>query len=316
MTVSSSLLSLDAHLADPRVREILVNAGRDVWVEADGGLERVGTLPAGEIERIIERIVLPLARRVDRATPIVDARLPDGSRVCIVVPPVAVDGPCIAIRRFTVRDVPLEFFGPASMVELLRDIVTSRCNVVVSGGASSGKTTLLNALCRHVAHHDRIVTIEDVAELRLTSPHVLRLEAIPASPEGRSAIGTDDLVRGALRLRPDRFVVGEVRGAEVIDMLAAMNTGHHGSLTTCHANSPPDALRRLEALSLAAAPQWPLESLREHLLAAIDVVVHVERTATGRRHVTEVIELPLHPDKQPRRLWSPESRDELQRQRC
>lgn len=314
--MTSSLLSLDAYLADPRVREVLVNAGREVWVEADAGLERVGTLPPGEVERIIERIVLPLARRVDRATPIVDARLPDGSRVCIVVPPVAVDGPAIAIRRFAVRDVPLDFFGPASVVELLREIVTSRCNVVVSGGASSGKTTLLNAMCRHVAHNDRIVTIEDVAELRLTSPHVLRLEAIPASPEGRSAIGADELVRGALRLRPDRFVVGEVRGPEVLDMLAAMNTGHHGSLTTCHANSPHDALRRLEALSLAAAPQWPLESLRDHLVAAIDVVVHVERTPAGRRNVTEVIELPLHGDGQPRQLWSPGSRDELQRQRC
>jgi len=314
--VSASLLSLDKYLANPRVREVLVNAGRDVWVETDGRLEHVGTLPIGDVERIIERIVLPLARRVDRATPIVDARLPDGSRVCIMVPPVAVDGPAIAIRRFAVRDVPLDFFGPTSLVEVLREIVVSRCNVVVSGAASSGKTTLLNAMCRHVAHNDRIVTIEDVAELRLTSRHVLRLEAIPASPEGRSAIGADELVRGALRLRPDRFVVGEVRGDEVLDMLAAMNTGHHGSFTTCHANSPRDAVRRLETLALAAAAHWPLESLRDHLAAAIDVVVHVERTPAGRRMVTEVVELPLRGDGQPRPLWTPDVRAELQRQRC
>lgn len=287
---------LEQWLADPLVREIMVNAGRDIWVERENGVEHVGTMSATELSRIIERILLPIGRRVDQASPIVDARLPDGSRACIVIPPVAVDGPCLSIRRFHVRDLPLGAFGNEELVGLLSDIVRQRCNILVTGSASSGKTTLLNALCAHVAPGERVITVEDIAELRLQTRHVLRFEARPATYEGSLEVTLAALLRSALRMRPDRFVLGEVRGDEAIDMLTAMNTGHHGSLATCHANSPDDALRRIESMVLQGAPQWPLEAVREHLQAAVDVIVHVERSPNGRRRVREVSEVSMRPD--------------------
>ncbi|MFM8015214.1 MAG: CpaF family protein [Actinomycetota bacterium] len=282
--------------ADPLVREIMVNAGRDIWVEREGGVEHVGTLRSGEVARIIERILLPIGRRVDQASPVVDARLDDGSRVCIVIPPVAVDGPCFSIRRFHVRDLPLSAFGGDEVVELLREMVFQRCNIVVAGAASSGKTTLLNALCAHVSDGERIITVEDIAELRLQTQHVLRFEARPATYDGSLEVSLATLLRSALRMRPDRFVLGEVRGSEAIDMLTAMNTGHHGSLATCHANSPDDALRRIESMVLQAAPQWPLSAVREHMQAAVDVIVHVERSPNGHRRIREVTEVSMRPD--------------------
>lgn len=283
-------------LADPLVREIMVNAGREIWIEREGGVEQVGVLPVGEVNRIIERILLPIGRRVDHASPVVDARLPDGSRVCIVIPPVAVDGPSLCIRRFHVRDLPLSAFGNDHVVALLRDVVAQRCNVVVAGAASSGKTTLLNALCGNVPPGERIITVEDIAELRLQTEHVLRFEARPATYDGSLEVTLSTLLRSALRMRPDRFVLGEVRGSEALDMLTAMNTGHHGSLATCHANSPDDALRRIESMVLQAAAQWPLAAVREHLQAAVDVIVHVERSPNGHRRVTQVTEVSMRPD--------------------
>ena len=282
--------------ADPLVREIMVNAGREIWIEREGGVEHVGTLGNGELTRIIERILLPIGRRVDQASPVVDARLADGSRVCIVIPPVAVDGPCLSIRRFHVRDLPLSAFGDDDVVSLLRDIVAQRCNVVVAGAASSGKTTLLNALCGCVNMGERLITVEDIAELRLQTEHVLRLEARPATYDGSLEVGLSTLLRSALRMRPDRFVLGEVRGSEALDMLTAMNTGHNGSLATCHANSPDDALRRIESMVLQAAPQWPLTAVREHLQAAVDVIVQVERSPNGHRRVARITEVSMRPD--------------------
>ncbi|MGA1183485.1 MAG: CpaF family protein, partial [Ilumatobacteraceae bacterium] len=256
--------------------------------------------------RIIERILLPIGRRVDQASPVVDARLADGSRVCIVIPPVAVDGPCLSIRRFHVRDLPLSAFGDDDVVSLLRDIVAQRCNVVVAGAASSGKTTLLNALCGCVNTGERLITVEDIAELRLQTEHVLRLEARPATYDGSLEVGLSTLLRSALRMRPDRFVLGEVRGSEALDMLTAMNTGHNGSLATCHANSPDDALRRIESMVLQAAPQWPLTAVREHLQAAVDVIVQVERSPNGHRRVARITEVSMRPDVLgTKTIWAP-----------
>ena len=283
----------------------MVNGGKEIWVEREGGVERVGTMSSGELLRIIERILLPIGRRVDQASPVVDARLHDGSRVCIVIPPVAVDGPCLSIRRFHVRDLPLSAFGDAVVGNLLREIVTQRCNVVVTGAASSGKTTLLNALCGVVADGERVITVEDIAELRLQTPHVLRFEARPATYDGALEVNLSSLLRSALRMRPDRFVLGEVRSNEALDMLTAMNTGHHGSLATCHANSPDDAIRRIESMVIQAAPQWPLIAVREHFQAAVDVIIHVERSPGGHRRIREISEVSMRPDVLgTKTLWS------------
>jgi len=287
---------LASWLGDPLVREIMVNAGREIWVEREGGVEHVGSMSSSELYRIIERILLPIGRRVDHASPVVDARLADGSRVCIVIPPVAVDGPCLSIRRFHVRDLALSAFGDEDVVATLTDAVRQRCNILVTGAASSGKTTLLNSLCGHVADGERIITVEDIAELRLQTRHVLRFEARPATYDGALEVGLSSLLRSALRMRPDRFVLGEVRGDEALDMLTAMNTGHHGSLATCHANSPDDALRRIESMVLQAAPQWPLNAVREHLQAAVDVIIHVERSPGGYRRVRTITEVSMRPD--------------------
>lgn len=283
----------------------MVNGGKEIWVEREGGVEHVGTMSSGELLRIIERILLPIGRRVDQASPVVDARLHDGSRVCIVIPPVAVDGPCLSIRRFHVRDLPLSAFGDAVVGNLLREIVTQRCNVVVTGAASSGKTTLLNALCGVVADGERVITVEDIAELRLQTPHVLRFEARPATYDGALEVNLSSLLRSALRMRPDRFVLGEVRSDEALDMLTAMNTGHHGSLATCHANSPDDAIRRIESMVIQAAPQWPLIAVREHFQAAVDVIIHVERSPGGHRRIREISEVSMRPDVLgTKTLWS------------
>lgn len=289
---------LQRFLADPTVNEVMVNNGGDVWIERDGTIVRAGRLDADVMPRLIERILGPLGRRLDRLSPIVDARLADGSRVCAVIPPVAVDGPCLTVRRFGVRRRGLAEFAEAPIAALLGDIVTARCNVLISGATSSGKTSLLNALVAatlgradRVIDHERIVTLEDIAELQLDAAHVLRLETRPATADGTPAVTMTDLVRTALRLRPDRIVLGEIRGAEVVDMLAAMNTGHAGSLSTCHANGTLDALRRLESLVVQHSPSWPLAAVRDTIRASLDIVVHVERSADGHRRVTDVLEL-------------------------
>ena len=245
---------------------------------------------------IIERILLPLGRHIDRISPIVDARLSDGSRVCAVISPVGVDGAYLSIRRFSVRPVAPEAFGSPATVRILADIVRQRCNILVVGAASSGKTTLLNALCSYIDGTERIVTIEDIAELRLQTPHVVRLEAQPATSDHFKGISLRELLHTALRLRPDRLIVGEVRGAEAIDMIMAMNTGHHGSLASCHANGSADALRRLEALVLQHHSHWNTATLRQHIHSAIDVIIHVDRRDDGSRFIRDITEVSEHPN--------------------
>lgn len=287
----SPLGGLERWLHDPTVTEVMVNAGSDVWVERDGATVRVGTIRTATLLAAVEHILTPIGRRLDRSHPMVDARLADGSRVCAVLPPVAVDGPCLSIRRFAATPLPLTSFAAGDVVALLREVVHRRCNVLVSGATSSGKTTLLNALAAEVDVASRLVTLEDVAELRLAHPHVVRLETRDASAEGDGEVELADLLRTALRLRPDRLVVGEVRGAETVQLLHAMHTGHDGSLATVHANGPADALARVAALVVQAVGNWPAAAVRHHVAAAIDVVVHVARAADGTRAVREVVEV-------------------------
>jgi pilus assembly protein CpaF len=283
---------LEPLLADPGVTEVMVNGPGPVWVERAGALERTEVVLAGPtIEHLIEKVVAPLGLRVDRSSPLVDARLPDGSRVNAVVPPLSVDGPCLTIRRFGARAIPLRDFCPRGVESLLNWAVGARLNVLVSGGTGAGKTTLLNALAGAIADEERVVTVEDAVELRLPGSHVVRLEARPANAEGAGAVRLRDLVRNALRMRPDRIVVGEVRGPEALDMLQAMNTGHEGSLSTCHANSPPDALRRLETMVLMGDVALPLAAVREQVRSALDLVVQVARRPGGRRAIVAVDEV-------------------------
>jgi pilus assembly protein CpaF len=282
---------LEPLLADGAVTDVMVNGDGAVWIERRGQLERAGVvLDASTVFHLIEKVVAPLGLRADRSSPLVDARLADGSRVNAVVPPLAVDGPCLTIRRFGARAVPLARFAPAGVVELLRGAVQERRNIMICGGTGSGKTTLLNALAREIPHGERIVTVEDAAELRLPQDHVVRLEARPANADGAGEVRIRDLVRNSLRMRPDRIVVGECRGPEALDMLQAMNTGHEGSLSTCHANGADDALRRLETMVLMGDVALPLGAVREQLASALDVLVVVSRRG-ARRRVTEVAEV-------------------------
>ncbi len=281
--------ALEPFLGDPSVSEIMVNGPGPVWVERRGSLEATSTILDTEtIELIIEQTVAPLGRRIDRSSPMVDARLADGSRLNAVVPPVAVDGPYVTIRRFSVRPVALEEFAPPGVVSVLRWAVAARCNLVVSGGTGAGKTTLLNALAGAIAPGERVVTVEDAAELALASDHVVRLEARPMDTDGVSPVTIRQLVRNALRMRPDRIIVGEVRGAETLDMLQAMNTGHEGSLSTCHANSPADAISRLETMVLFEGGAVPLSAVRDQIAASVDMVVHVARRPEGQRRIVSL----------------------------
>jgi pilus assembly protein CpaF len=289
---------LEELLSDPAVEEVMVNGHDRVFVERRGRIELTDVSFAGEqaLRDAIERILTPLGRRVDELSPMVDARLEDGSRVHVVIPPLAVDGPSVSIRRFSaVRP------GPAEMVELgtitgelhdqLAAAVSARRSILVSGGTGSGKTTLLNALSAFIHREERVITIEDSAELRLSQPHVVRLESRPANVEGRGRVTIRELLRGALRMRPDRIVIGEVRGAEALDLLMALNTGHEGALSTVHANSPEDALRRVETLALMAGVGLPHEAIREQLGRGLDLVIHLARLSDGSRRVVEVAEV-------------------------
>ena len=292
MAEVSGLGVLEPLLADPAVSEVMVNGPGRVWVERHGRLERVDVdIDSAGIEHLIEKIVAPLGLRIDRSSPLVDARLPDGSRVNAVIPPLAIDGPCLTVRRFAAVAVPLDAFGPPALAALLTDAVRNRRSIVVSGGTGAGKTTLLNALAACIDPGERIVTIEDAAELRLAQDHVVRLESRPPNAEGVGEVRMRDLVRNALRMRPDRIVVGEVRGPEALDMLQAMNTGHEGSLSTCHANGPADALRRIETMVLMGDVHLPLDAVREQIAGAVDLVVQVDRAADGHRAVTAVAEV-------------------------
>jgi pilus assembly protein CpaF len=295
---SFGLGPLEPLLADPEVDEILVCGTGPAWIERAGRLEPTSARFATEAElrHAIERILAPLGRRVDEAEPLVDARLPDGSRVNVVVPPLALDGPVLTIRRFRRRgfspdDLVENGTLTAPLAELLARAVRRRCNLLVCGGTGSGKTTLLNALSSFIDPGERVVTIEDAAELRLRQPHVLRLESRPPNLEGRGEVTIRRLVRNALRMRPDRIVVGEVRGPEALDMLTALSTGHDGSLCTVHAGSAAEALRRLETLALMADVGLPHAAIREQVADAIDLVVCQARAADGTRRVTSVAEV-------------------------
>jgi pilus assembly protein CpaF len=289
---------LEPLLRDPAVDEIMVNGAGPVWVERAGRLERtdVRLASAGALRDVIERILAPLGRRVDEAEPLCDARLSDGSRINVVIPPLAPDGPILTVRRFRARGLTADDLVAAGtweppLRELLAGAVRARLSVLVSGGTGSGKTTTLNALSSFVPADERIVTVEDTLELRLQQPHVVRLEARPANVEGRGEVTIRRLVRNALRMRPDRIVVGEVRGGEALDMLAAMTTGHDGSLSTIHAGSPEEALRRLETLALMAGVGLPHAAIREQVADALDLVVHQARLADGTRRVVAVAEV-------------------------
>ncbi|HEX7058459.1 MAG TPA: CpaF family protein [Solirubrobacterales bacterium] len=289
---------LEDLLADPEVEEVMVNGPSRVYVERRGRIVCAGVAFSDEEElrNAIERILAPLGRRVDELSPMVDARLADGSRVNVVIPPLAIDGPIVSIRRFSAEPP-----GPNELVELgtlsatqcklLEDAVAGRRSVLISGGTGSGKTTLLNALSSFIAPGERVVTIEDAAELRLQQPHVVRLESRPASVEGRGEVTIRDLLRNALRMRPDRIVIGEVRGVEALDLLTALNTGHDGALSTVHANSPAEALSRLETLALMAGVGLPHEAIAEQVQRGIDLIVHLERRSDGSRHVAEIAEV-------------------------
>ncbi len=295
---SVGLGPLEVLLSDPAVEEVMVNGPGVVYVERGGRLQATDVVFAGEEElrNAIERILAPLGRRVDELSPMVDARLADGSRVNVVIPPLAIDGPLVSIRRFGARRP-----GPEELValgtlsgaqrRLLETAVGERRSILVSGGTGSGKTTLLNALSSFIAPAERVVTIEDAAELRLQQPHVVRLESRPAGVEGRGEVTIRDLLRNALRMRPDRIVIGEVRGPEALDLLTALNTGHDGALSTVHANSPADALSRLETLALMAGLGLPHAAVAEQVQRGIDLVVHLERRPDGARVVTEVAEV-------------------------
>jgi pilus assembly protein CpaF len=289
---------IDPFLSDPDITEVMVNGPHQVWVEIAGRLSLSETrfVDATHLERIIEKIVGQVGRRIDESTPMVDARLPDGSRVNAVIHPLAIGGPFLTIRKFSAdpftADQLVEMGAMSDQVSgFLRRCVYGRLNVIVSGGTGSGKTTLLNVLSSFIPDTDRIITVEDAAELRLNQMHVLSMEGRPPNIEGKGRVTIRDLVRNTLRMRPDRIVVGEVRGGEALDMLQAMNTGHDGSLTTVHSNTPRDTLARIETMVLMAGMDLPIRAIREQVSSAVDLIVHLNRMRDGSRKVTQLTEV-------------------------
>ena len=289
---------LERLLADDSITEIMVNGPFDVWVERQGRLfeTTVRFTDESHLRRIINKMVAQIGRRIDESSPMVDARLPDGSRVNAVIPPLSLSGPLVTIRKFSKRRLDLNDLVRlgtlnTETIEFLQRCILSELNILISGGTGSGKTTLLNALSTSIPDSDRIVTIEDAAELRLNQRHVLRLEARPKNIEGEGEIPIRELVRNSLRMRPDRIIVGEVRGSEALDMLQAMNTGHDGSLCTVHANTPRDALSRIETMVLMAGYDLPVKAIRQQVASALDMIVHLERLEDGSRRVTAITEV-------------------------
>jgi pilus assembly protein CpaF len=289
---------LELLLKEPSVSEIMINGPKNVFIENGGKLEKTNVTFRDDkhLMQIIDRIVSKVGRRVDEVCPMVDARLPDGSRVNAIIPPLALDGPSVTIRRFGSNPLKLEDLlnyksMTPEMVMLLEGAMKSRLNIIISGGTGSGKTTLLNTLSSFIDNHDRIVTIEDAAELQLQQQHIVRLETRPPNIEGKGRITATDLVRNCLRMRPDRIIIGECRGAETLDMLQAMNTGHEGSLTTCHANTPRDAIARLETMIMMAGFEMPVKAMRQQISSAVDLIVQVNRLSGGPRKVTAITEI-------------------------
>ncbi|MCX7968047.1 MAG: CpaF family protein [Armatimonadetes bacterium] len=285
-------------LEDPEISEIMVNGPYQVYVERHGKVELTGVRFRDEqhLIRIIEKILLPLGKRVDERVPMVDARLPDGSRVNVIIPPVSLNGPCVTIRKFsrdpfTMSDIISFGTLTPEAAQFLQASVQAKLNILITGGTASGKTTLLNVLSAFIPNDERIITIEDTAELQLRQDHVVRLEARPPNIEGIGEVTIRDLVRNALRMRPDRIIVGECRGGEALDMLQAMNTGHEGSMTTIHANNPREALSRLETMVLMAGMDLPVRAIREQIAGAIDIIVHMARLRDGSRKVMQISEI-------------------------
>jgi pilus assembly protein CpaF len=289
---------LEMLLKDPTISDILINGPKNIYCERRGKMEKTSVVfrDNKHLMQIIDRIISKVGRRVDETCPMVDARMLDGSRFNAIIPPLALDGACVSIRRFGSNPLKLEdllnyrAFTP-EMVMLLEGAIKARLNILISGGTGSGKTTLLNTLSSFIPNTDRIVTIEDAAELQLQQDHVVRLETRPANIEGKGAITATDLVKNALRMRPERIIIGECRGAEALDMLQAMNTGHEGSMTTLHANAPRDALARLETMIMMAGFDLPLKAMRSQIASAIDLVVQVSRLQGGSRKVTAITEI-------------------------
>jgi pilus assembly protein CpaF len=289
---------LERLLADDTVTEIMVNGPHEVWIERNGRLfdTPVQFIDSSHVRRIINKIVAQIGRRIDESSPMVDARLPDGSRVNAVIPPLSLSGPLVTIRKFSRNRLTLDDLirlGTLNTetVDFLERCIRAELNILISGGTGTGKTTLLNAVSAAIPDSERIVTIEDAAELQLSQRHVLRLESRPRNVEGSGEVTVRDLVRNSLRMRPDRIVVGEVRGAEALDMLQAMNTGHDGSLSTVHANSPRDALARIETMVLMAGFELPVRAIRQQVSAALELIVHLERLEDGGRRVTSIAEV-------------------------
>ncbi len=289
---------LEVLLKDPTISDILINGPHKIYVERRGKMEKsdVKFRDNDHLLQIIDRIVSKVGRRVDETSPMVDARLPDGSRVNAIIPPLALDGPSVSIRRFGTNPLKLEdllnykAFTP-EMAMLMEACIKARLNIVISGGTGCGKTTLLNTLSSFIPHEERIVTIEDAAELQLQQDHVVRLETRPPNIEGKGAITTRDLVRNALRMRPERIIIGECRGGETLDMLQAMNTGHAGSMTTLHANTPRDAQARLETMIMMAGMELPIKAMRQQISSAVDLIIQANRLQGGPRKVTSITEV-------------------------
>lgn len=286
---TTGLGALQRWIEDPDVEEVMVVGGSAVWTAGTNGMRRVADLTAEETARCVEAISRSASRRIDLLAPVLDARFDDGSRVCVVVPPVSLSGPTISVRKFSPRVPALSAFGDERCTAALRSLVEERANVVVAGATSTGKTTLLSSVASRFAPDERIVCAEDTAEIRIDHPHVVRLQTRPASVEGHGEITLDDLVRASLRLRPDRLVVGEVRGGEALDMLLALSSGHRGCWSTVHAMSAVGALDRLASLVARECPTWGLESTARLVRESVDAVVHLRRDAVGRRRVAEIL---------------------------
>jgi pilus assembly protein CpaF len=289
LQVPLGLGPLQEHLDNPDVSEVMVLDGEHIWVEDPLGLRHVGCLTPAETSLCVDRIVRVSGRRLDLLSPVLDTRLADGSRACVVIPPIAVRGPTISIRKFTRRILPLAAFGPENCTNIVRQLVEQRVNIVISGATSSGKTSLLTSASKSFSINERIVCVEDTAELRFAHPHVVRLQTRPANAEGDGEVSMQQLVRASLRLRPDRLVVGEVRGSEVVDMLLALSSGHQGCWSTVHATSAPDTLNRLSSLILRDSPQWNFTHAQHLIHSAVGAVIHVQRTAGQRRVISEIL---------------------------